>query len=39
MTTFIVLVLATLFGVSLLTVTFSYAFAWYEAANAEPQLL
>ena len=39
MTTLIILLLAFLFGASLLTVIFSYAFAWYEAANREPELL
>jgi len=33
------LILGVLFSASLVTVTFSYAFAWYEAANGEPQLL
>ncbi len=39
MTTAISLVLAVLAGLALTSVTFSYAFAWYEAANRDPQLL
>ncbi len=39
MTTALSLVLAVLFGLALTTVTFSYAFAWYEAANRDPLLL
>ena len=39
MTTLLTLLLAALFCVCLLTVTLSYAFAWYEAANAQPELL
>jgi len=39
MTILIILLLALLFGASLVTVTFSYAFAWYETANRHPELL
>jgi len=39
MTTLFTFIFATIFSAALLTVTLSYAFAWYEAANAEPELL